>query len=312
MAIYDNISGDSLATALKKTLEKARRADFCIGYFNLRGWDLLLESVDALPGDRLTGDDSLEYKPGNVAAERTRNKDSFQPRMPGLLSEPKVQTKDRFGDAAPEGVSGASSACRVLIGMQRQPARELEDYYALQKNEVSNEKAARMKKEMAAEFRTQLTIGRPNNKDEATLRKLCQQLKTGQVLVKLHLAFPLHAKLYLWWFVLQSDCRHLNLKEIGEFPISLNIINDDIISQLENISKLFQVDLQRNSFRKEANYKATGRVIYDEFYPKLSKPIIDEIDKVLAKHYGFTEEELDFIINYDIKYRMGGELEGEA
>ncbi|MFZ3157529.1 MAG: hypothetical protein WA124_08525 [Smithella sp.] len=25
----------------------------------------------------------------------------------------------------------------------------------------------------------------------------------------------------------------------------------------------------------------------------------------LAQHYGFTDEELDFIINYDIKYRMG-------
>ena len=36
-----------------------------------------------------------------------------------------------------------------------------------------------------------------------------------------------------------------------------------------------------------------------------SKFIIDEIDRVLAKHYGFTDEELDFIINYDIKYRMG-------
>ena len=47
------------------------------------------------------------------------------------------------------------------------------------------------------------------------------------------------------------------------------------------------------------------------FLIKKSKPIIDEIDKVLAKHYGFTEEELDFIINYDIKYRMGKELEGE-
>ena len=43
----------------------------------------------------------------------------------------------------------------------------------------------------------------------------------------------------------------------------------------------------------------------------LAKPIIDEIDKVLAKHYGFTEEELDFIINYDIKYRMGDELDKE-
>jgi hypothetical protein len=38
---------------------------------------------------------------------------------------------------------------------------------------------------------------------------------------------------------------------------------------------------------------------------------INQINRVFAKHYGFTEEELDFIINYDIKYRMGGELEGE-
>jgi len=30
----------------------------------------------------------------------------------------------------------------------------------------------------------------------------------------------------------------------------------------------------------------------------------------LARHYGFTDEELDFIINYDIKYRMGGEGAG--
>jgi len=30
-------------------------------------------------------------------------------------------------------------------------------------------------------------------------------------------------------------------------------------------------------------------------------------DKCLLVHYGFTEEELDFIINYDIKYRMGKE-----
>lgn len=36
---------------------------------------------------------------------------------------------------------------------------------------------------------------------------------------------------------------------------------------------------------------------------------IDEIDCALARHYGFTEEELDFLINYDIKYRMGREVE---
>ena len=44
----------------------------------------------------------------------------------------------------------------------------------------------------------------------------------------------------------------------------------------------------------------------------MTKPIIDEIDELLAKHYGFTEEELDSIINYDIKYRLCDKLnEGE-
>ena len=60
------------------------------------------------------------------------------------------------------------------------------------------------------------------------------------------------------------------------------------------------------------DYKTTGNnVIYEEYHQKISKPEIDEIDKVLAEHYGFTQEELDFIINYDIKYRMGKELEEE-
>ena len=47
------------------------------------------------------------------------------------------------------------------------------------------------------------------------------------------------------------------------------------------------------------------------FFIKYSKAIIDEIDSVLAHLYEFSEEELDFIINYDIKYRMGDELNSE-
>lgn len=47
------------------------------------------------------------------------------------------------------------------------------------------------------------------------------------------------------------------------------------------------------------------------FYIKYSKSTIDEIDNILAQYYNFTDEELDFIINYDIKYRMGDELNTE-
>jgi hypothetical protein len=117
------------------------------------------------------------------------------------------------------------------------------------------------------------------------------------------------SSLFYWWFVLRSDCRHLNAKEIDEFPINIDTITQNDKVTLSNNAKLFEEDLKKNAYRKEAIYKATGKVVYDEFYPKKSKPIIDQIDRVLAKHYGFTEEELDFIINYDVKFRMGGELE---
>ena len=41
------------------------------------------------------------------------------------------------------------------------------------------------------------------------------------------------------------------------------------------------------------------------------KPIIDRIDAALARHYGFTDEEFDFIVNYDIKYRLGAGADEE-
>ena len=51
--------------------------------------------------------------------------------------------------------------------------------------------------------------------------------------------------------------------------------------QLENIERL---------------EKENGDVTkYYRYFPQLSKPIIDEIDKVIAKHYGFTEEEIKII-----------------
>ena len=84
---------------------------------------------------------------------------------------------------------------------------------------------------------------------------------------------------------------------------------DDNYSRL---SRKLNSELYSKMEIAEYYYKNRGNVRFAQFFPKKSKPIIDEIDKVLAKHYGFTDEELDFIINYDIKYRMGDELnEGE-
>ena len=45
--------------------------------------------------------------------------------------------------------------------------------------------------------------------------------------------------------------------------------------------------------------------------PKRSKNIIDLVDAMLAEHFGFFAEDLDFIVNYDIKYRMGQSVESD-
>ena len=47
--IFDNIDRQ-LLPALKETLELANRADFCVGYFNLRGWKSIAAHIDAWRG----------------------------------------------------------------------------------------------------------------------------------------------------------------------------------------------------------------------------------------------------------------------
>ena len=51
--IFDNLASDtSLLPALRETLDLSSRADFCVGYFNLRGWGGLAPHVDSWqPGD---------------------------------------------------------------------------------------------------------------------------------------------------------------------------------------------------------------------------------------------------------------------
>jgi superfamily II DNA or RNA helicase len=141
--IFDNIE-QSLLPALSQTMHACRRADFCVGYFNLRGWKQVDRYVESWSGE----DDQK---------------------------------------------------CRLLVGMQRTPQEELHQALALGTSDdgIDNPQAIRLKRKLSEEFRKQLTLGTPTNQDEAGLRRLAQQLRAGKLVVKLHLRYPLHAKLYL-------------------------------------------------------------------------------------------------------------------
>ncbi len=118
----------------------------------------------------------------------------------------------------------------------------------------------------------------------------------------------LSSNLFWWWYTITSNLRDLNPSDIQGFKFPSSMLDD---TELLKFGKKYLKDLEANSAMLTRIQKQTGETQTQSFKIALSKPIIDEIDAVLAQHYGFTEEELDFIINYDIKYRMGKELEGE-
>ncbi len=110
---------------------------------------------------------------------------------------------------------------------------------------------------------------------------------------------------YITW----SSCQVVNSRDF-DFLFDIKTLDNTSAKQLDELGKTLQKDYQKNSHIITRNYSKKGRLFTmkkQHFYIKKSKPIIDEIDKLLAEHYCFTQGELDFIVNYDIKYRMGKE-----
>ncbi len=58
--------------------------------------------------------------------------------------------------------------------------------------------------------------------------------------------------------------------------------------------------------RRTIRTKQWHVIEYDEMKAARAKDATDDIDSALGKLYGFSADETDFIINYDIKYRMSG------
>ncbi|MDR1030782.1 MAG: Eco57I restriction-modification methylase domain-containing protein [Treponema sp.] len=116
----------------------------------------------------------------------------------------------------------------------------------------------------------------------------------------------LNSQFFYWYWITNSNCMDVVSREVDKLRIFMLSIEVD--KEFKEFSRklLESYDSNLNIRDRSGKVIETTEINFDV---KKSKPIIDEIDKILAKHYSFTEEELDFIINYDIKYRMGGELE---
>jgi hypothetical protein len=114
----------------------------------------------------------------------------------------------------------------------------------------------------------------------------------------------LNSTLFFFWFISVGNGRNITGTDVEQVPVGE--VDNDLLEKASNAFNGLMRDYNKNSF-----VRTREDCEFQEFRVSESKPIIDQIDQVLAEHYGFTDEELDFIINYDIKYRMGASEEGE-
>lgn len=120
----------------------------------------------------------------------------------------------------------------------------------------------------------------------------------------------LNSSLFYIWFVAYSDVYHCGRELIEDFPFSIQLGSKD--SGLLASSKELMAAYRRTAVRRAIPYERTGLVEYDEFYPRTIKTTIDAVDVALAGLVGLNEAELDYIINYDIKYRMGQSADDDS
>ncbi|NTW00195.1 MAG: SAM-dependent methyltransferase [Oscillochloris sp.] len=112
----------------------------------------------------------------------------------------------------------------------------------------------------------------------------------------------LNSQLFYWYWIANSNCMDVVAREVLELPV-FQLEQADPAEFGDLMGRLLAAYYASNRTRVRRGEHISGEEL--NFDVARAKPIIDEIDTLLAYHYGCSDDELDFVLNYDIKYRAG-------
>lgn len=112
----------------------------------------------------------------------------------------------------------------------------------------------------------------------------------------------LSSSLFWWWYTISSNLRDLNPMDIQAFPVPLEALSS---AEIKAVSERYLQELADNSTMLVRQQKSTGRTETQSFKIQRCKSTIDEIDRLLGPLYELDENEIDFVVNYDLKFRLG-------
>ena len=99
--------------------------------------------------------------------------------------------------------------------------------------------------------------------------------------------------LFYWFRNSYSNNRDNYVSEFERFPIPN--FSKEIINKLEKLGKEYETDIEKN--HDYSNGVKTYKI-------RKSKHIIDKIDRLICPLYGLSEEEMEFIIGYELEFRV--------
>lgn len=105
----------------------------------------------------------------------------------------------------------------------------------------------------------------------------------------------LNSNLFFLYWTIVSDCWHITNKELSEFFVPTNGVCLDMFRILT--SKL------ERKLERTKKYIGSVQTQY-EYKHRECKPEIDAIDDALQEIYGLTDDEVAFLKEYKLKYRM--------
>lgn len=116
----------------------------------------------------------------------------------------------------------------------------------------------------------------------------------------------MNSSLFYYWWMTNSDEFHVLISEIRNFGLRGY---DRMVSDAQLITVL--VDKLMRDYQEKSFIKSTTlggkRVEYQEFYPRNSLKLINQIDDYLAPIYGLSDEQNDFLKNFDLCWRTDAE-----
>lgn len=115
----------------------------------------------------------------------------------------------------------------------------------------------------------------------------------------------------LFWFYLQTYSNGLDLKqfELENFPLfDLKKLSAAEISAIENLYSEYLADIEKNvSVRTSSANSSYNVATFKNYKLRNSKNLIDKLDDLIDKFYGLSDEEINYIKNFELEFRINEE-----